>query len=326
MLIAVRRIDAPAFRRRCAHVRVPDPPGLPRAPLRDRDAALPAAPLATRTWRWTAAMIPLGSCTMKLNATTEMEPITWPEFARPPPVRAGRGRAGATRADRRSSSPGWPRSPATTRFRCSRTRARRASSPGCWRSGRYHRSRGDDHRDVCLIPAVGARHERGQRRDGRACGWSSSAPTTAATSTCADLHAKIAQHADNARRDHGHLPVDARRVRGRRSASLRASVHEAGGQVYVDGANLNALVGLARPGEFGGDVSHLNLHKTFCIPHGGGGPGVGPVARARAPRAVPAEPPAAAAGRAGAPAIGADLGGAVGFGRRSCRSPGRTSG
>ena len=80
---------------------------------------------------------------------------------------------------------------------------------------------------------------------------------------------------------------------------LCALVHDAGGQVYVDGANLNALVGLARPGQFGADVSHLNLHKTFCIPHGGGGPGVGPVGGARAPGAVPAEPPAAARGRTG---------------------------
>ena len=102
-------------------------------------------------------------------------------------------------------------------------------------------------------------------------------------------------------------------------------MHAAGGQVYVDGANLNALVGLARPGAFGGDVSHLNLHKTFCIPHGGGGPGVGPVAvRAHLAPFLPNHPLQPLAG----PGTGdrGDLGGAVGFGRRSCRSPGPTSG
>ena len=106
---------------------------------------------------------------------------------------------------------------------------------------------------------------------------------------------------------------------------LCALVHDAGGQVYVDGANLNALVGVARPGTFGADVSHLNLHKTFCIPHGGGGPGVGPVGVRAAPRAVPAQPPAAAGGRPGD-------GRRPGLRRRrgdrpaSCRSRGRTCG
>ena len=108
-------------------------------------------------------------------------------------------------------------------------------------------------------------------------------------------------------------------------AELCALVHDAGGQVYVDGANLNALVGLAQPGTFGADVSHLNLHKTFCIPHGGGGPGVGPVGGARAPGAVPAQPPAAAGGRPGdrrRPDRRRRRGGRP----ASCRSPGRTCG
>ena len=103
-----------------------------------------------------------------------------------------------------------------------------------------------------------------------------------------DLRAKLASIGDRPRRDHDDVPVDARRVRGARSASSATIVHDAGGQVYVDGANLNALVGLARPGEFGADVSHLNLHKTFCIPHGGGGPGRRAGRGARAPRPVPA--------------------------------------
>ena len=103
-------------------------------------------------------------------------------------------------------------------------------------------------------------------------------------------------------------------------AEVCAPVHDAGGQVYVDGANLNALVGLARPGAFGGDVWHLNLHKTFCIPHGGGGPGVGPVAvRAHLAPFLPDTDGATASGRRG-------VGGAVRARRRSCRSPGRTSG
>ena len=106
---------------------------------------------------------------------------------------------------------------------------------------------------------------------------------------------------------------------------LCALVHDAGGQVYVDGANLNALVGLAQPGRFGADVSHLNLHKTFCIPHGGGGPGVGPVGRPRAPGAVPAQPPARARGRPG-DGRRSDLGARRSAPPASCRSPGPTSG
>ena len=104
-----------------------------------------------------------------------------------------------------------------------------------------------------------------------------------------------------------------------------ALVHDAGGQVYVDGANLNAMVGLARPGKFGADVSHLNLHKTFCIPHGGGGPGVGPVGVRAHLAPLPAQPPAAAGGRPGdrVPARSRPRRGAR---RRSCRSPGPTSG
>ena len=93
----------------------------------------------------------------------------------------------------------------------------------------------------------------------------------------ADLKAKAAQHADQPCRADDHLSLDAWRVRGRRASDICAIVHEHGGQVYLDGANLNALVGLARPGDIGADVCHMNLHKTFCIPHGGGGPGVGPI-------------------------------------------------
>ena len=106
---------------------------------------------------------------------------------------------------------------------------------------------------------------------------------------------------------------------------LCAMVHDAGGQVYVDGANLNALVGVARPGRFGADVSHLNLHKTFCIPHGGGGPGVGPVGVRVAPRAVPAQPPARPGRRARRPGSARSRPRRTAR-RASCRSPGRTCG
>ena len=142
----------------------------------------------------------------------------------------------------------------------------------------YHRSRGDDRRTVCLIPSQRARHQRRQRGDGRPGAWWSWPATTTATSTSTDLRAK----ADGCRPRAWPRPWSpTRRPTGcsrRASRELCAIVHDHGGQVYVDGANLNALVGIAQPGRFGADVSHLNLHKTFCIPHGGGGPGVGPVA------------------------------------------------
>ena len=112
-----------------------------------------------------------------------------------------------------------------------------------------------------------------------------------------DLRAKIEQHRD----DLAAIMVTYPSTHGvfeDTITELCALVHDAGGQVYVDGANLNALVGLAQPGKFGADVSHLNLHKTFCIPHGGGGPGVGPVGVRAPPRAVPAQPPARTRGRA----------------------------
>ncbi len=126
--------------------------------------------LADRDYALDRGMIPLGSCTMKLNATTEMEPVSWPEFAdiHPfAPAVADRGLRGAGRARWRA---GWPRSPATTRSPCSPTPARRASWPACWRSGRTTARAATTDRDVCLIPSVGARHQRGQRGDGRHAG------------------------------------------------------------------------------------------------------------------------------------------------------------
>ncbi|MFE3223654.1 aminomethyl-transferring glycine dehydrogenase [Nocardia sp. NPDC059228] len=221
------------------------------------------------------SMIPLGSCTMKLNAAAEMESITWPGFNRVHPYAPVEDAPGLIKLI--EDLEGWL---------CAVTGYDRVSlQPNAGSQGeyagllairRYHLDRGDSHRDTCLIPSsahgtnaasaamVGMRVEVVKTRPNGDIDLD-------------DLRAKIADHAERLAcimitypSTHG--------VYEHEVAELCGLVHEAGGQVYVDGANLNALVGLARPGKFGGDVSHLNLHKTFCIPHGGGGPGVGPVA------------------------------------------------
>ena len=230
--------------------------------LSDRDLAL------DRT------MIPLGSCTMKLNATTEMEPITWPGFASIHPFAPIDQATGYLRMIQ-----------GLERMLCEVTGYDAVSvQPNAGSQGEFagllairafHRSRGDAQRDICLIP-------------------SSAHGTNAASAVMAgmrvivigcdehgnvdvdDLRAKIAEHGDHL----AALMITYPSTHGvfeQAVGEICAMVHDAGGQVYVDGANLNALVGLAKPGRFGADVSHLNLHKTFCIPHGGGGPGVGPI-------------------------------------------------
>lgn len=221
------------------------------------------------------SMIPLGSCTMKLNAAAEMEAITWPEFGRQHPFAPASDTPGLRRliADLEN----WL--VAITGYDAVSLQPNAGSQgeyAGLLAIHDYHASRGEPHRDICLIP-------------------SSAHGTNAASAALAgmrvvvvgchengdvdldDLRVKVSEHADRLSAlmitypsTHGVYEHDI--------ADICAAVHDAGGQVYVDGANLNALVGLARPGKFGGDVSHLNLHKTFCIPHGGGGPGVGPVA------------------------------------------------
>ncbi|KAA1251872.1 aminomethyl-transferring glycine dehydrogenase [Mycobacterium simiae] len=221
------------------------------------------------------SMIPLGSCTMKLNAAAEMESITWPEFGRQHPFAPASDTPGLRRliADLEN----WL--VAITGYDAVSLQPNAGSQgeyAGLLAIQAYHASRGESHRDICLIP-------------------SSAHGTNAASAALAgmkvvvvgchdngdvdldDLRGKVSDHGDRLAAlmitypsTHGVYEHDI--------AEICASVHDAGGQVYVDGANLNALVGLARPGRFGGDVSHLNLHKTFCIPHGGGGPGVGPVA------------------------------------------------
>ncbi|MCV7321661.1 aminomethyl-transferring glycine dehydrogenase [Mycolicibacterium confluentis] len=221
------------------------------------------------------SMIPLGSCTMKLNAVAEMEAITWPEFARQHPFAPASDTRGLRRliADLESWLTGITGYDAIS---LQPNAGSQGEYAGLLAIADYHRERGQIHRDVCLIPSsahgtnAASAALAGMRVVVVACRENGDVDLD-------DLKAKVTEHAENLSAlmitypsTHGVYEHDI--------AEICAAVHDAGGQVYVDGANLNALVGLARPGKFGGDVSHLNLHKTFCIPHGGGGPGVGPVA------------------------------------------------
>ena len=231
--------------------------------LSDRDLAL------DRT------MIPLGSCTMKLNSAAEMESITWPEFATIHPYVPA------------EQSIGWRelitdlegRLTAITGYAGVSIQPNAGSQgeySGLLAISGYHASRGESQRNVCLIPA--SAHGT-NAASAVLAGMKVVVVKTAADGTidANDLDAKIEANKDvlsaimiTYPSTHGVYDADVREVCDK--------IHAAGGQVYIDGANMNALVGLAQPGQFGGDVSHLNLHKTFCIPHGGGGPGVGPVA------------------------------------------------
>lgn len=230
--------------------------------------------LADRDYALDRGMIPLGSCTMKLNATTEMEPVTWPEFGQLHPFAPAQQAQGYLTLireleERLAEVTGYDK------VSLQPNAGSQGELAGLLAVRGYHRANGDEQRTVCLIP-------------------SSAHGTNAASAVMAgmkvvvvktsddgeidvdDLRAKIEKHGDEL----SVLMITYPSTHGvfeEHVADICASVHEAGGQVYVDGANLNALVGLAQPGKFGGDVSHLNLHKTFCIPHGGGGPGVGPV-------------------------------------------------
>ena len=220
------------------------------------------------------SMIPLGSCTMKLNATSEMIPITWPEFANIHPFCPADQREGYAELDAQLRS-----------WLCAATGYAGISlQPNAGSQGEYagllvikawHASRGEGHRNICLIPSSA---------HGTNPASAMMVGLTVVVTKCdergnvdmADLQAKCEQHSANLAAvmitypsTHGVFETSVK--------ELCTLVHSHGGRVYVDGANMNALVGTAAPGEFGGDVSHLNLHKTFCIPHGGGGPGVGPV-------------------------------------------------
>ncbi|MCA0439648.1 MAG: aminomethyl-transferring glycine dehydrogenase [Proteobacteria bacterium] len=219
-------------------------------------------------------MIPLGSCTMKLNATSEMIPITWPEFAHIHPFAPAEQLAGYAELDA-----------LLQRWLCAATGYAGVSlQPNAGSQGEYagllaikayHEAQGHAHRNICLIPssAHGTNPASAQMVGMQVvvtkCDENGNVDM-------ADLQAKCEQHSQNLAcvmitypSTHGVFETQVK--------ELCQIVHSHGGRVYVDGANMNALVGVAAPGEFGGDVSHLNLHKTFCIPHGGGGPGVGPV-------------------------------------------------
>ncbi|PPK92171.1 glycine dehydrogenase [Kineococcus xinjiangensis] len=219
--------------------------------------------------------IPLGSCTMKLNATTELEPVSWPEFADLHPYAPAEQLEG-TRALVADLERWLAEVTGYDAVSLQPNAGSQGEFAGLLAIRAYHRANGDEQRTVCLIP-------------------SSAHGTNAASAVMAGLRVVVVACDDNGNVDMDDLraKVEAHRdvlagimitypsthgVFEESVEELCALVHDAGGQVYVDGANLNALVGIARPGRFGADVSHLNLHKTFCIPHGGGGPGVGPVA------------------------------------------------
>ncbi len=220
------------------------------------------------------SMIPLGSCTMKLNATSEMIPITWPEFAQVHPFAPQSQLQGYAQLDQQ-----------LTAWLCQATGYAGVSlQPNAGSQGEYaglliikawHESRGEGHRKICLIP---------ESAHGTNPASAQMVGMQVVVTKCdkegnidlADLKAKCEQHSAQLAAIMITYP-STYGVFDTHVKEICALVHEHGGRVYVDGANMNALVGIAAPGQFGGDVSHLNLHKTFCIPHGGGGPGVGPV-------------------------------------------------
>jgi glycine dehydrogenase len=221
------------------------------------------------------SMIPLGSCTMKLNATTEMEPITWPGFGALHPFTATEHAQGYRQLV--TDLEGWL-CEVTGYDACSLqpNAGSQGELAGLLAIRAYHLANGQGARDVCLIPASAhGTNAASAVMAGMRVVVVGTTPT--GDVDVDDLRAKVTEHAD----DLAALMITYPSTHGVFETAVTeicALVHDAGGQVYVDGANLNALVGLARPGRFGADVSHLNLHKTFCIPHGGGGPGVGPVA------------------------------------------------
>ncbi len=230
--------------------------------------------LSDKDYALDRGMIPLGSCTMKLNATTEMEPLTWPGFAGIHPFAPVDQAQGYLEMIRQLET--WL--VAITGYDAVSVQPNAGSQgelAGLLAIRAYHRSRGDEQRDVCLIPSSA----HGTNAASAVMAGMRVVVVAAAddgTVDLDDLQAKISEHGDQLAAIMVTYP-STHGVYEEGITELCRLVHEAGGQVYVDGANLNALVGVARPGEFGADVSHLNLHKTFCIPHGGGGPGVGPI-------------------------------------------------
>ncbi|MCA9679779.1 MAG: aminomethyl-transferring glycine dehydrogenase [Myxococcales bacterium] len=231
--------------------------------------------LQARDLSLTTSMIPLGSCTMKLNATTEMIPVTWPEFGRLHPF-APADQTGGYRALFEQLEAWLAEITGFAAVSLQPNSGAQGEYAGLLAIRGWHASREQGHRDVCLIPA--SAHGTNPASAVMA-GFQVVAVATAADGSIdlADLRAKAAQHADRL----GALMVTYPSTHGVFEDGIVAiceTIHAHGGQVYMDGANMNAQVGLCRPGDFGADVCHLNLHKTFCIPHGGGGPGMGPIA------------------------------------------------
>ena len=219
-------------------------------------------------------MIPLGSCTMKLNAATEMESITWPEFSSLHPF-APADQSRGTRQIITELSDWLVEITGYDAVSLQPNAGSQGEFAGLLAIRSFHRANGDEARDICLIPSsahgtnAASAVMAGMKVVVVAC-------DSAGNVDMDDLRAKIEMHRESL----AALMVTYPSTHGVYEDTITeicALIHDAGGQVYVDGANLNALVGLAKPGEFGADVSHLNLHKTFCIPHGGGGPGVGPI-------------------------------------------------
>jgi glycine dehydrogenase len=234
--------------------------------------------LTTKDLSLTTSMIPLGSCTMKLNATTEMLPVTWPELGRMHPF-APAEQWGGYRALFDQLEAWLAEITGFAAVSLQPNSGAQGEYAGLLSIRAYHRARDEGHRTVCLIPqsAHGTNPASAVLAGMQVIVVASAADGTI---DMADLRAKAAQHADKL----GALMVTYPSTHGVFEATIREvceTVHRHGGQVYMDGANMNAQVGLTRPAEIGADVCHLNLHKTFCIPHGGGGPGMGPIAVAK---------------------------------------------
>ena len=255
--------------------------------------------LADRDLALDRTMIPLGSCTMKLNSATEMEAVSWPEFSKLHPFAPANQSAGSRELIDQLSK--WLVS--ITGYDAVSLQPNAGSQgefAGLLAIRNYHDSRGDQNRTICLIPSsahgtnAASAVMAGMKVVVIECDESGNV-------SVADIKAKIEEHSSNL----AALMITYPSTHGVFESAVSdicALIHDAGGQVYVDGANLNALVGVAQPGKFGADVSHLNLHKTFAIPHGGGGPGVGPViARAHLAPFLPNHPMDKEAGPASGP-------------------------
>ena len=230
--------------------------------------------LADRDLALDRAMIPLGSCTMKLNATAEMLPITWPEFAEihpfaPADQALGYAEIIADLSEKLCQITGYDA------FSMQPNSGAQGEYAGLLAIRAYHRSRGEAHRNICLIPA--SAHGTNPA-SASLCGMKVVVVATDSKGNIdlADFRAKAQANAETLAAAMITYP-STHGVFEETVGEICAITHANGGQVYLDGANLNALVGLARPGDIGADVSHVNLHKTFCIPHGGGGPGMGPI-------------------------------------------------